>query len=69
VECEEDLLDSMPQSGVNDAMSKGILTKKDERDKIPIKTMFGNEEPVGTKTVFGGLGDEAGGDLLSKGTR
>lgn len=57
----------MPQGGVHDAMSKGILTKKDERDKIPIKTMFGNEELVGHKTGFGGLGDESEGEAVTKG--
>lgn len=28
------------------ALSKGITTNKQERDRIPIKTMFGNDEDV-----------------------
>lgn len=30
-------------------ISKGITTNKQERDRIPIKTMFGNDEVVADK--------------------
>jgi hypothetical protein len=35
--------DTRPQEPLS-ALSKGIVTSKQDRDKIPIKTMFGNDE-------------------------
>lgn len=57
------------------AMSKGIVTNKQERDMIPIRTMFGNDEDTTTKfniqqddeeSTRGGLGNNFLEDEKSK---